>query len=106
MSSTGSLVQILLPLRDNDGHAFTGDEHGKTRHELLDRFGGVTAYQRAPATGLWEDGSNGIQRDDLLLFEVMAATLDRAWWKNYAAALAERFRQQEVLVRAVPCEWL
>jgi hypothetical protein len=47
------LVQILLPVRDNDGQPFANDPHGATRRELLDRFGGVTAHQRAPAHGLW-----------------------------------------------------
>ena len=100
------LIQLFLPLRDNAGEAFPPTMFGAVRAGLADAFGGVTAYQRAPATGLWDDGSNGIQRDDLLLFEVMSAPLDRAWWKNYAAALAERFRQESVLVRALPCEWL
>ncbi|HEU4992976.1 MAG TPA: hypothetical protein VFT52_10890 [Luteimonas sp.] len=100
------LIQLFLPLRDNAGAPFPPAMFGAVRAGLADVFGGVTAYQRAPATGLWEDGSNGIQRDDLLLFEVMATTLDRAWWKSYSAALAERFRQASVLVRALPCEWL
>ncbi len=100
------LIQLFLPLRDNAGVPFPPTMFAAVRAGLADAFGGVTAYQRAPATGLWEDGSNGIQRDDLLLFEVMAPTLDRTWWKSYSAALADRFRQQEVLVRALPCEWL
>jgi hypothetical protein len=100
------LIQLFLPLRDNAGVPFPPTMFAAVRAGLADAFGGVTAYQRAPATGLWEDGSNGIQRDDLMLFEVMATTLDRTWWKNYAAALAERFRQESVLVRAMPCEWL
>lgn len=100
------LIQLFLPLRDNDGVAFPPAMFGAVRTGLADAFGGVTAYQRAPATGLWEGGGEGMQRDDLVLFEVMANTLDRPWWKSYAAALADRFRQEEVLVRALPCEWL
>jgi hypothetical protein len=100
------LIQLFLPLRDNDGVPFPGAMFGAVRSGLAEAFGGVTAYQRAPASGLWDDGDAGFQRDDLLLFEVMVATLDRAWWKSYVAALAERFRQESVLVRALPCEWL
>ena len=100
------LIQLFLPLRDNRGKPFARAMFAAVRAGLAEAFGGVTAYQRAPATGLWEDGSDALVRDDLLLFEVMVPTLDRAWWKNYASALAERFRQEEVLVRALPCEWL
>jgi hypothetical protein len=101
-----NLVQLFLPLRDNAGAAFPASLFHRVRAELTDAFGGVTAYQRAPATGLWEDGADEVQRDDLVLFEVMVESLDRTWWKDYCADLAERFRQEEVLVRALPCEWL
>ena len=101
-----NLVQLFLPLRDNAGEAFPPGLFQRVRSELTDAFGGVTAYQRAPATGLWEDDADEVQRDDLVLFEVMVESLDRTWWKAYSAALAERFRQQEVLVRTLPCEWL
>jgi hypothetical protein len=101
-----NLVQLFLPLRDNAGAAFPPDLFRKVRAELTEAFGGVTAYQRAPATGLWEDAADEVQRDDLVLFEVMVESLDRTWWKDYSAHLAERFRQQEVLVRTLPCEWL
>ena len=100
------LVQLFLPLRDNDGAAFGRGMFGAVRDELTEAFGGVTAYQRAPATGLWEDDDATVQRDELVLFETMVETLDRTWWRRYAAELAGRFRQDEILVRALPCEWL
>jgi hypothetical protein len=100
------LVQLFLPLRDNAGAPFPPTMYVAVRTELTDAFGGVTAYQRAPATGLWEDGNDALQRDDLILFEVMVEPLDRRWWKRFAAALAQRFRQEEILVRALPCQWL
>jgi hypothetical protein len=100
------LVQLFLPLRDNAGTPFPPAMFGAVRAELTDAFGGVTAYQRAPATGLWEDASDTVQHDELVLFEVMAEALDRDWWKAYAAELARRFRQEEILARALACEWL
>ncbi len=100
------LVQLFLPVRDNAGASFPPALFGAVRNELTEAFGGVTAYQRAPATGLWEDDSDIVRRDDLVLFEVMAESLDRDWWRRYAADLAARFRQDEILVRALPCEWL
>lgn len=41
---------------------------------LVDRFGGLTAYTRAPARGVWVEG------------------------------LARRFHQQELVVRALPAQ--
>ena len=99
------LVQLFLPLRDNTGSAFPAALFSGVRTELTDAFGGVTAYQRAPVTGLWEDDET-VVRDELDLFEVMVETLDRDWWRRYAAELARRFRQDEILARALPCEWL
>jgi hypothetical protein len=45
------LVQILLPLNDNDGRALAKDLFETVARELTERFGGVTAYTRAPADG-------------------------------------------------------
>jgi hypothetical protein len=100
------LVQIFLPLRDNDGRPFEGDAHGATRRELLERVGGVTAYQRAPAQGLWKTGEGEVARDEVVIFEVMVPGLDRAWWAAYREALRARFRQDALLVRALPRETL
>lgn len=100
------LVQLFLPLRDNAGDRFPAATFGAVRTELTDTFGGVTAYQRAPATGLWEDDRDTVRHDDLVMFEVVVEALDRGWWKHYVAGLARRFRQEEIMARAVPCEWL
>ena len=100
------LVQLFLPLHDNDGERFPASSVVAVRTELADAFGGVTAYQRAPATGLWEDDRDTVRHDDLVMFEVVVEALDRGWWKRYAADLAWRFRQEEIMARAIPCEWL
>lgn len=100
------LIQLFLPLYDNDGQPFPRALFDAVRAELAEAFGGVTAYTRAPATGLWEDDAGRVQRDDVLLFEVMADALDRAWWGGYRQALEHRFRQDEVLVRATAVERL
>src|SRR5690606_480824 len=68
--------------------------------------GGVTAFTRAPATGLWEDDAGEVQRDEVVLFEVMVEQLDHGWWRAYRTRLEGRFRQDEVLVRATSVERL
>jgi hypothetical protein len=95
------LVQILLPVYDNEGRAFDPSEYARLRSELADRFGGVTAYTRAPARGVWRDDSGENKRDDIVIFEVMTDDLDRAWWANFRKSLEERFRQESVIVRAL-----
>jgi len=95
------LVQILLPLYDNEGHAFEPVDYAQLRSELADRFGGVTAYTRAPARGVWKDDAGGTTRDDIVIFEVMTEELDRNWWTAFRRDLERRFRQDSVIVRAL-----
>jgi hypothetical protein len=96
------LVQILLPVYDNDGHPFDADDFLRLRTELADRFGGVTAYTRAPARGVWKDDATGATtRDDIVIFEVMTADLDRTWWADFRKHLEQRFRQDSLIVRAL-----
>ena len=65
-----------------------------------ERFGGVTSYLRSPAQGLWEDAAGDLCRDEVVLFEVVATRLDRAWWQAFKLRLLARFSQQELLLRA------
>jgi hypothetical protein len=107
--STGGsthLVQILLPLYDNAGAPLARALFDAVRAELTERFGGLTAYSRAPAVGLWKDedapaGEAATVRDDVVVYEVMADALDAAWWRAYRTTLETRFRQDEVLIRAL-----
>jgi hypothetical protein len=100
------VIEILLPLRDNEGKPFPRADLDRVRHELTDRFGGVTAHLRAPAAGAWKDDEGDVERDDVVIVEVMAEELDRAWWTGYRRELESRFRQDEILIRATACERL
>jgi hypothetical protein len=100
------LVQILLPLFDNDGKRFTEAPFAAVREELTHRFGGVTAFMRSPATGLWKTSGGAVDRDEIVTVEVMVDTLDRTWWSAYRAQLADAFGQDELVIRAMPLEKL
>lgn len=101
------LVQILLPEYDNAGQPFAAEDFARVRGELTARFGGLTAFVQSPALGLWRDAESGeTARDRMFLFEVMADTLDRAWWADYRRTLEARFRQDEIMIRALGCERL
>ena len=100
------LVQLLLPLYDNDGRAFDRAVYDRLRNELTEAFGGVTAFRRAPAEGVWQDAGGSVSRDEIVIFEVMTEQLDRAWWARYRADLARRFRQEDLIIRANEVERL
>lgn len=95
-------MQILLPIADNDGRRFPEQVFAATRAELTERFGGLTAHMRAPARGLWKTGDGDVDRDDIVILEVMVDALDREWWRGYRAALEARFRQDVIVIRASP----
>lgn len=99
------LVEILLPVRDNEGRRFAARKFAGVREELTERFGGVTTFTRAPAHGTNEsDGS--VQHDDIVIFEIMTLTLDREWWVSYRRGLEHRFAQDEIVIRASTIERL
>ena len=100
------LVQLLLPLYAQDGEKLPQELFGTVRTELVDRFGGLTAYSRAPAKGLWLDDGHRVDQDDIVVYEVMVESLDRAWWNAYREDLRLRLRQQELVVRAQAVELL
>jgi hypothetical protein len=96
----------LLPLYDNTGRPLAPALHQAVGAELTERFGGLTAYTRAPAQGLWKEDEVRTHRDDIVIYEVMADSLDRPWWANYRQGLERRFRQREVVIRAQHLEVL
>ncbi|MGZ8286476.1 MAG: hypothetical protein ACXW27_16555 [Allosphingosinicella sp.] len=100
------LIEILLPLSDNEGKPFAADFHSAVRDELVEHFGGCTAFTRSPAEGLWKAGGGEPDRDDIVILEVMSDWLDRGWWRGYRTELERRFRQDEIVVRAREVELL
>jgi hypothetical protein len=94
------LVQLLLPLFSNEGEPFGQALFAQVEAELAERFGGVTAFTRAPADGRWRNEAEGEVHDEVVLFEAMVERLDEAWWGAYRRALEGRFRQDTVLIRA------
>ena len=100
------LVQILLPLFDNAGKAFPADQYRAVTRVLTERFGGVTAYLRAPAEGHWQDDGERERHDEIVVLDTMVETLDRAWWSAYRQQLETAFRQDEIVLRAMPIEKL
>ena len=97
------LIQIFLPLYDNEGETFARKVYDDVRDELTMKFGGVTAFRSSPAEGVWQEGGE-VSRDLIIIFEVMSDELERAWWTRYRADLETRFRQERMIVRATSIE--
>ncbi|MGQ4273348.1 hypothetical protein [Terrihabitans sp. B22-R8] len=93
------LVQILLPLYDRDGGAIPASRFDRVKDELTARFGGLTAFTRAPAEGRWKNEADSVAHDDIVVFEVVVPELDRAWWRNYRLGLERDFQQDEIAMR-------
>ncbi|MBB3444050.1 MULTISPECIES: hypothetical protein [unclassified Rhizobium] len=90
------LIEILLPIirsRRSRTNLQT------VRDELTERFGGATLHVNAPAEGIWENDGY-LERDHIVVVEVMTSDIDHAWWHSYRQDLELRFRQQEIVVRA------
>jgi hypothetical protein len=95
------LVQLLLPTKGGDGAAIDPAQFTTVRKALAERFGGVTAYVRSPAVGLWKRDDGAVDGDDVVMVEVEVDGLDRDWWRAYRGALERDFRQDTILVRAI-----
>jgi hypothetical protein len=101
---TAHLIQILLPIAMRDKTPVPAEMFARVRGELTERFGGVTAYSRSPATGLWKTPDDEIERDQVIMIEVIVEVFDRDWWAAYREQLERRFGQEEILARALAME--
>jgi hypothetical protein len=100
------LIQLLLPASVTPGEAGASDPVSQTRRELIEAFGGLTAYLRTPALGVWTSPEGGRAHDEVVMVEVVAERFDRAWWREYSGRLAERFGQEAIHVRALQVDLL
>jgi hypothetical protein len=100
------LLQIFLPLYNNQGLPFPKAIFDKIREDLAKRFGGVTAFVRSPAVGVWENDAGAVCHDDVVLFEVIVDAVDRDWWSSYRGKLERQFSQDSILIHATDIEIL
>jgi hypothetical protein len=97
------VVEIFLPAADAPIEA----ELKKLRATLTEKFGGFTAFTRAPAQGAWRAPHTGhVEHDKLIIVEVMTEQIDRPWWRRLRNELEIALRQEEILIRAHVAEHL
>ncbi len=104
LMNTKKLFQILLPLYDNEGVLFPEHLYKAIRLELTERFGGLTAYSRSPATGLWKDGDDELTVDKIIIYEVIAGKFDKKFWKSFKEILKAQFKQEDIIIMCVEVE--
>ncbi|MDB6121733.1 MAG: hypothetical protein JWQ71_726 [Pedosphaera sp.] len=93
------LIQILLPLEDNEGKKFPSEFFANLNKSLVEKFGGLTAHLQSPATGLWATPDEDIAHDQIIIFEIMTEELDKAWWRNLRKELETQLRQRLIIIR-------
>jgi hypothetical protein len=98
------LIQILLPRVRSDNARIEDSLFAQTRRELIDEFGGVTAYTRAPAQGAWTSPDGRVEKDEVVMVEVVTEAFDRQWWRAFVTTLETRFAQESIHVRAIAFE--
>src|SRR5688500_4956974 len=96
-----SVVEIFLPLDTRTGRAIDLEVIEGIVKGLADRFGGATAYTREPAEGLWKRATT-IERDRIIIVEVVVDEIDEVWWHDYRRKLETEFQQDKVLIRVTP----
>jgi hypothetical protein len=99
------VVEVFLPLDNGRGEPIPGDIIEGLVAGLADRYGGATAYGRQPASGFWKQETT-LERDRIIVVEVMVRDVDIAWWTDYRTRLEGEFEQEAVLIRSTLCSVL
>jgi hypothetical protein len=97
------VIELFLPLVTGNGEPVPFSHIEDIVAGMADRFGGATAFTRSPADGLWK-GEDAVERDRIIVVEVMVEEVDYPWWRNYRSKLEAEFQQKQVLVRVSECE--
>jgi hypothetical protein len=94
------MTQLLLRILSNSDERFPQSLFEQIRDELVQKFGGLTAYTRTPASGLWQEKGSATVHDGIVVHEVLVKNLDEDWWSRYRKKLEQRFRQDKLVIRA------
>ena len=93
-------IEIIIPLRDNDGKLIEISKHKQTKDEITQRFGAGTFL--IPSEGAWMNHSenNRIYLDiNTSLWVVVDNTDDNI---NYKEILKKRYDQRDIYISSMP----
>lgn len=94
------LFEIFLPIKNDKGKPFPQRHFDSLREILVEKFGGVTLYQRSPVTGVWDNPEAAQEKDELIIYEVMADSGDEAFWTQLKVDLENKFKQVKIIIRS------
>ena len=97
-----NVIKVFLPLDTGAGLPIPLETIEGLVKGLADRFGGATAFTREPADGLWKTQTT-MQRDRIIIVEVVVDQVDQEWWRSYKQRLEQEFGQDEIMIRVTPC---
>ncbi|RFS17727.1 hypothetical protein [Emticicia sp. C21] len=98
-------IEILLPLADNKDKPFKSEYFEQVQQHLTEKFGGLTAFTRTPAEGLWKQSKGSkATHDDIIIFEVLTPTIKKGWWQDYKEELKVIFRQEDIIIKVMKME--
>lgn len=69
------MVQLFIPYFDAR-QTVPNQPYNCLKEQLTGKFGGISMWEEAPVTGLWKSEEQSVQKDRLLIFEVLATTMD------------------------------
>jgi len=96
-TSKTQLIQLFLPLPKS----LTAEKKlSQLETELTKKFGGISIFNQMPVNGKWRNNGK-TEQDELIVFEVMAATFEQHYWKAFKTKLEKDFHQQEILLRSL-----
>jgi hypothetical protein len=96
-------IDVYLPLEYNDGRSIPESKFASVEDELLSRFGGVTATQRAfPLQGVWQSGSE-VYHDRVVVLSAVDFREDTQleclrYLERLKTRLKKKFDQLEILI--------
>ena len=93
------LIQILVPVANNEGKKFSAEKFSTLKDILMERFGGLTVFSQAPAVGLWEKSEKEVLHDQIVVFEIMTKKKKHNWWKDFRKWLEKEFEQDFIVIR-------
>jgi inorganic pyrophosphatase len=95
------LIQLFLPVESNDGKPFPKQYFDRVKESLIKKFNGVSMFVNSPVNGMWEDQDKDIQKDKLVVYEVMADMIELSYWEKYKKDLEKQFKQDVIVVRCL-----